>query len=1125
MPVLALPPVKGFQSVDWALRRDVVSLDAMGGTMQRTERNGYKWAATLQSPPAQGDEAAVLQGWLAQVSRGDRWFYLSPPQACLRGNWSPGERVSDGKFIDGSASEWDAESSEISVNARRLKVKNTGVANGKALLDKLTTGPKLTLIRASTAKYWDRYGIMRTAAINAPRFDYSPSTIGAFKGLLIEEARTNLLLRSQEFDNATWVNSQTTDVANTVTAPDGTLTADTLIESTANADHNISQTITKAASAITYTGTLFVKSFGRSYVYLNFGDASSNGASSVFNLATGAVVSTSTFGTGFVAGAASITPCRDGWFRVTFTFTTNTATSLITAIYTSNGIGTSTYAGDGVSGLYLWGAQLEAGDFASSYIPTTTASATRSVETCTIATSSVPGFNEVALSMFLEAYATADPTAGARYIDLGLDVNNRHTFLSTTSATVFRATTLTASATQVSQNPVTPTPGVTLLRGAYGVALNSANFTVNGVSAGDDTGVTMPTGLTTICFGHSLASTGQLNGHLRKFALYATRLANADLLTLSNGGAITTPAIATWDFSLTQIGPAGFQCEAGQPHVLMADLYEGVASDWGVRISNSAEVIERESTFTEPGRVVVPFTPSEDAGNLRLYCNTAIANDSVYFGNVSIARCLTVNGGAQLGTKLAVDGGPVAMAAALKVGEFVTVRAGGTWQLLQLVEDFDTDSTGAGTLRFEPALRGYPADGEPVIIRDAFARFALSGNAAIDSVRAPNFHGFAIDAIEDPTVIADEIQDDLIWAWDVETLTLAPGIGSGTPAITRAGTATRTNASGYVEAVAADVARFDYDPVTLAIKGLLIEEARTNVVLWDNDCTNAAWTKTNVTAAKDQIGPDNVASSASSLLATSANGTCLQAITLGSSARYQTAYVKRLIGTGTINMTMDNGSTWTVITLTAAWTRVDIPTQTIANPTVGFRIVTSGDKIAVAYVQNENGAFATSAIATTTASVARAADIDMLLTSQLPGFAEGSISYVAEILVPSFSATAIVTQISDNSYNNRTLVGVSATNAVGNAIVGGSTTLNPTGAPARVATVTRLAFATAANDANLAMNGTLSVADTSGAMPTAQTRLNIGADHTGANACNGHVRKLRIYKRRLPDQMVKALSA
>lgn len=179
--------------------------------------------------------------------------------------------------------------------------------------------------------------------------------------------------------------------------------------------------------------------------------------------------------------------------------------------------------------------------------------------------------------------------------------------------------------------------------------------------------------------------------------------------------------------------------------------------------------------------------------------------------------------------------------------------------------------------------------------------------------------------------------------------------------------------SGSQRLAAANALRPTWDTSRDAC-GLLLEPAATNVVLYNRDLTNAAWVKTDVSAAKDQTGVDGVASSASKITASAGNGTCLQAITLASSDRYQTAYVKRVTGSGTVEMTMDNGATWTAITVTSSWTRVAIPTQTLANPTVGFRIVTSGDAIAVDLVQNENRIYPTSPIPTTSAAVTRAAD-------------------------------------------------------------------------------------------------------------------------------------------------------
>lgn len=178
---------------------------------------------------------------------------------------------------------------------------------------------------------------------------------------------------------------------------------------------------------------------------------------------------------------------------------------------------------------------------------------------------------------------------------------------------------------------------------------------------------------------------------------------------------------------------------------------------------------------------------------------------------------------------------------------------------------------------------------------------------------------------------------------------------------------------GYAENLDGTLTSFGSGALRRTNKGILLEPGAVNSALWASDLTNAAWTKTNCTAVQNQTGPDGAA--ASSLTATAGNATCLQAIVLASSARFQSAYVKRITGSGVINMTMDNGVTWTAIVPTAAWTRFSIPTQTLANPTVGFRIVTSGDAIAVAFVQNEAGTNISSPVLTTAGAATRNADV------------------------------------------------------------------------------------------------------------------------------------------------------
>jgi len=166
--------------------------------------------------------------------------------------------------------------------------------------------------------------------------------------------------------------------------------------------------------------------------------------------------------------------------------------------------------------------------------------------------------------------------------------------------------------------------------------------------------------------------------------------------------------------------------------------------------------------------------------------------------------------------------------------------------------------------------------------------------------------------------------------------------------------------------------------------GIRVEEQRTNLALWSNDFTNAVWVKTNITAAKTAMGPDGVANSASTLTATAANATALQSITSTSAQRITSCYIKRRTGSGNIELTQDNGSTWTPVTVTSEWTRVNLPAVTSANPTVGIRIVMSGDAVDVAYFQHEVGALVTSPIETAGSTVTRAADNISLATSKFP---------------------------------------------------------------------------------------------------------------------------------------------
>jgi hypothetical protein len=196
--------------------------------------------------------------------------------------------------------------------------------------------------------------------------------VASITGANFGTTRTNLLLRSEEFDNASWNKFQATVSANTATAPDGSSNADSLIESAVAGTHVIFQNASTSASA-TQTFSVYAKANQRSRFQLFVSDTGVNAVSGVFNLSTGAVISATNAGTG--SGAiASIVALGNSWYRCILTGIPASSGATVRAhLYLIDNSSNQSYTGDGTSGVYIWGAQLEVGSAVTPYIPTTTA--------------------------------------------------------------------------------------------------------------------------------------------------------------------------------------------------------------------------------------------------------------------------------------------------------------------------------------------------------------------------------------------------------------------------------------------------------------------------------------------------------------------------------------------------------------------------------------------------------------------------------------------------------------------------------------------------------------------------------------------------------------------------------
>jgi hypothetical protein len=180
---------------------------------------------------------------------------------------------------------------------------------------------------------------------------------------LIQRVPWNLLQYSEQFDNSAWIKNNATITSNAINAPNGTLTADKLIETTANGVHNAVFVLTP--NVTTYTASFYAKAAERNFVYYSFGGPSWGGQGFMVNLTTGAVSQNTTGAT------PTVTLLPDGWVKIEASRAAVSTTQIQFQIFTGLDSTTFSYTGDSTKGIFIWGAQLVEGTTAQTYLPTT----------------------------------------------------------------------------------------------------------------------------------------------------------------------------------------------------------------------------------------------------------------------------------------------------------------------------------------------------------------------------------------------------------------------------------------------------------------------------------------------------------------------------------------------------------------------------------------------------------------------------------------------------------------------------------------------------------------------------------------------------------------------------------
>jgi hypothetical protein len=380
--------------------------------------------------------------------------------------------------------------------------------------------------------------VLLTAASGVARFDHNPVT-GESLGLLVEEQRSNLVTYSDDFADAAWTKTRASITSNTIVAPDGTLTGDKLVEdTTASNTHLVLQSVSGTTNTNPYTASVYVKAGERSSlnIQLQEGSPFTRTVIVVFDIAS-ASVGTITESGGATGTSGTITAVGNGWYRCSVTTTLGGSTGSIRTILLLNNGTTSSYTGDGYSGLYIWGAQLEAGAFPTSYIPTVAATVTRNADAASMTGANFTSwFNNAEGTLYADA-STPFEVPSNRFMQL-MHINDGTTNNSIRIAYNAELTAtygVTVNATsQVDLNQAGLT-GVRRRAIAFAYSTNNFAGTTNGITALTDTSGTVPV-VSQMNIGTVAppAAVTTLSGHIRKLAYYPIRATNAQLQALTS---------------------------------------------------------------------------------------------------------------------------------------------------------------------------------------------------------------------------------------------------------------------------------------------------------------------------------------------------------------------------------------------------------------------------------------------------------------------------------------------------------------------------------------------------------------------------------------------------------------
>ena len=413
-----------------------------------------------------------------------------------------------------------------------LVVTPNGTKASKLYAIKPTSGAgDLTVVRATTATRVNSAGLIESVAVNVPRLDYTNSTCPS---ILVEPQRTNISLRSQEFDNAYWVPQNVTLTTNNTISPNGTLDADLVNVSATNGEHNL-YTLTPIVitANVDYTFSYFVKKgTGRYACAAIYYAGAAFGPYATYDLNTNTLVASGA-GNGTFTSSKLETFAND-WVRISVTGKGNFITAIMAVDFRNAANLVPGIAFTGANETFsIWGAQLEAGSYATSYIPTVASAVTRNADVISkTGISSLIGQTEGTLfcdfnfnysDSTTQVLLKASQSNDANSVGFELQNNVLKALVNSSSSNIAN---------------ITNTISTGRIKCAIAYKSNDIVFYVNGVQVGIDTSgsINFAGNVDMLTLGHfNLLGTlyFQSSRPFNTSALWKTRLTNAELAELT----------------------------------------------------------------------------------------------------------------------------------------------------------------------------------------------------------------------------------------------------------------------------------------------------------------------------------------------------------------------------------------------------------------------------------------------------------------------------------------------------------------------------------------------------------------------------------------------------------------